>query len=156
MPFGLNGQVERQVMVKCSECGLLSVRDIDTNEVKEAVKARVLGKQLNSQGVIKVAKVICTVDKRRFSKPKTEQLVAEEVKEDYECDSFQKYIPGKSSKEHEEMSHVEKMRLLYLQHREEDKTEARRHRRVHYCLAAVSMLTAIIAVVVSCLTFFYK
>ncbi len=99
-------------MAKCSECGLLTVRDNVTHEPREATeRGRRNGRQNNSQGVVSIVQVFCRAGEPCFpvqslAKP---DVTAMMLTQDVPCDSFVRWIPTKSPREHEEMTTLDQV-----------------------------------------------
>lgn len=119
-------QAGTQSMVKCAECGLLTFRDTSTGKARDAdERARSSGSYLREKDTLGVdnAKFLCYSGCSSFSgcseSNKPADVVAS-IKVEIECDSFRKWIPAKTAKEHEEMSIVERVERLNDQRRQED------------------------------------
>jgi hypothetical protein len=121
-------------MVKCAECGFLSVVDHYTGDFCEAdEKARTTGRYRNSQGKFAIANVRCYKGSPKFC-PLDEDVwphgqyydvdpepLVTLLNEEKDCgELFRKREPGKSPKEHDEMSILEQVEIRNAQQRIDD------------------------------------
>lgn len=101
-------------MPRCAECGLLAVTDeYDRSVVSEAVtETRKTGSQPNKDKPSSKARFFCYAnsDAYEVTEGKAKETVLVVLSNERACDSFRKYHPGKSPKEHEEMTLMEQMR----------------------------------------------
>lgn len=110
--------------VKCSECGFLAVRDHYNEAVCETtLDCRTRGQHKSSNGNATAADFFCYRTSESFrsfqpvserdgiakatNNPRVER--AQVLTVEIECDSFFRYRPGKSPKEHEEMTFLQEV-----------------------------------------------
>ncbi len=117
--------------VKCAKCGLLAVRDENGNGALEAIEAiRKTGILPCRTGSTINAKFFCKRQSEAFpplvhdpvrsqlSPPENPAVVT--LNKDRECGVYRLWIPGKTPKEHEEMTIIERIERLNNQMRQED------------------------------------
>ncbi len=105
--------------VKCVNCGLLALRDAETENVCEVTEStRSSGTHKSSRGSTTDAKVFCFAKSPAFQAPPETTSrdmrsargylhpVVTIINDDRACNQFQEWIPGKSPKEHEDMPQV--------------------------------------------------
>ena len=127
-------------MPKCSECGLLAVRDEYNDLVCEATGfTRLKGSHQSSKGIATIAKVFCYANSPSFPTiPNAPQMrnvqainwvnpIVQAIGEVRQCSQYQSWSPGKTPKEHEEMSFVEKVRSEYRESEMRQSAFAERH-----------------------------
>ena len=126
-------------MPKCSECGLMAVRDSFNGSVCEVQNfTRVSGKHANARGVTTDAELFCYSDSTAFIRPanigpngavipfEPEKLLPI-INAENPCEIFRRYSPGKSPKEHEEMSMLAlaNQEITRLRERDDEREEKR-------------------------------
>ena len=130
--------------IKCADCGFLGVFDERTDEVKEATaRARQSGEQATSAQTTHRAKVFCYRNAREMDWATINpEQVATLVNEPIDCVSYLAWSPGKSPKEHEEMTILEKVKAEFAKNREEDLREADRRHQENVNLTTKSLKIA--------------
>lgn len=118
--------------VTCLDCGYLAVRDEYTESTCEAIKAtRTTGWHQSSMGNSTPADLFCYKTSPAF--PITDgtgqdcsldDLHVLQLRTEIECATWIAYYPGKSPKEHEEMSVVEQMRCEQLAFQQQERRRA--------------------------------
>ncbi|MFT4557953.1 MAG: hypothetical protein ACKVII_05560 [Planctomycetales bacterium] len=126
---------------KCSECGLLTVRDEYNDEPCEATEfTRKKGQHKSSNGTTTTAKVFCYAASSTFPEQPGPGLgkgqwatdhvppVVTTIEQEIECIQFCSWRPGKSPKEHEELITIKQ--LTYdVEKAEEESSERENTRR---------------------------
>jgi len=120
-------------MAKCKDCGYLAVRDEYNDTVCEATEfTRERGLHKSSEGMSTPARLLCFKNSTSFhtgractvetrdAKLSQMKLANEQLASEVECKHFRKWMPGRSPKEHEEMSFLEMIDNRTRQWREED------------------------------------
>ncbi len=103
---------------KCKDCGLLAMREQETNLVLEAVDAVRQSGGYRNFGDFGPQHLFCYANHRNF--PDLAREVSDSLNLEIDCDDFRQYQPGKSPKEHEHMSIKEQALALANQYRRED------------------------------------
>ncbi len=119
--------------VKCADCGFLTVRD-EYNELpcEATPRTRSTGNHQSSNGKSVSAKLFCGKDNPAFPQP--EEILdrgmhnpisqshpnVQAIQTNIECGDFHRYRPGKTPKEHEEMTILEQVRAENQSARQED------------------------------------
>lgn len=150
-------------MAKCVECGYLAIRDEHGKGAFETPKlARTKGVFKNSKNLTENADIYCYVQSQAFPvlgpmpqrdvhKPFDIHPVVKAVNEEHDCQKLRIWSPGKSPKEHEEMSHLEEVKSLYVQEekraakwRKEDRSLALTNL---VATAGVALLTTVVTLI---------
>jgi hypothetical protein len=158
-------------MPKCNECGFLAVRDEYTEEICESSEfTRSRGMHKSSSGSAVTANLFCYANSHAFPdvSGKADFKKAAAINEEVPCPQFMHWLKGRTPKEHDEMSilqkveaatqsaRAEEIRRQHEWHEEDKRLADARHRetvRTTWLISAgtlgVSSLVAIIAGVVS-------
>jgi hypothetical protein len=102
-------------MVQCKNCGFLAVRDEYDETVHECTSftlERAMHK--SSKGNSTAAKIFCWKDARQFDANDlaTYGAIHDAMRVEIDCRDFMKRLPGRSPKEYEEMSIVERVQSI--------------------------------------------
>ena len=112
-------------MARCSECGFLAVRDINSNEMGEALEiTRSTGQHKNMDGKTRPAKVFCYAPSEAFPAIQSEapgRQIAECINEERKCDLFVGYLPGRTPQEHYKMCELREQREFNRRMLKEDR-----------------------------------
>lgn len=145
-------------MVQCSKCGLLAVRDRQTDK---PVEVTLYSRQEGLQKTIKsecLAKVFCYKDKRQFdwSQANNGGPVVREINEHIECADYLPWQPGKTPQQHEEMSLLEQVRTETAQNRAEDLRLRQQFETKYLRLTAATAVISLLALLVAILVAIFK
>jgi hypothetical protein len=117
-------------MVKCCNCGRLAVIDEYSKESREATEmVTTSGWHASSAGNATIARVNCHAGKRDFADLRgapAGAVLTEINAEIGDCSSFIKRIAGRSPKEHEDMSILDRVRAEQTQFQLDIREEERR------------------------------
>jgi hypothetical protein len=134
--------------VRCVDCGFLAVRDEYNDDVCEAVhftRNRSLHKSSSGNSVR--ATVFCYRNSSQFPKNAAtgnETQIYDAIRLEIDCDEYRLWRPGKTPKEHEEMTMLEKMESMHSQWRIEDLSD----RKVTRTLAVLALLVSVASAVI--------
>jgi hypothetical protein len=156
--------------VKCVECGYIEVRDRDSYEVHEVPEfTRATGQYKGRSGNLTNARLLCAKASPAFLPVEMPAIIhsgtphgkdhpnVKMLNECRDCGSFMKWIPGKSPKEHEAMSLLERVESLNAKARQEDiaRHEMWNRRNFQWMVVAAgaSLISALAAIVTYFLAF---
>lgn len=119
-------------MVKCRDCGLLSIRDRSTGEARPADEEARDEAHYMSQGTRYAAQFLCHANAENFpydSSDHSTKNAVDSINLSIECRDFTTWHPTKTAREHEEMTLLQKVEEKHRTQREEDVRAAdQRHR----------------------------
>jgi hypothetical protein len=145
-------------MPKCSECGLLSVRDKFTTEIVEVLKLdRETGWHQNKNSRKTPAELYCHKGSEAFAVTSNNPPeIAEQVGRENTCLQFMIWQNGLTAKEHAEMEFLQKVEQAHARHRAEDAETARVRFRAQELRSWIALGVSILALVVSAIVATYN
>ena len=141
--------------VRCGDCGLLTIRKLGTHETMEVVKQWRRTGEYTDDHPRRPANVFCSIASESFPGSGTVQNERESLSlmdKEIECPRFRKWIPGKSPKEHEEMSILEAVRSEQKSFEDREETRRVEWRKEDRLDRLTSRILAIVALGVSILS----